>query len=133
MQGMYQRLAAARVSEAARSFPAVVILGARQVGKTTLARQAFPDLPYLDCEDPATMAAMREDVCFVLAAREKGGLIIDEAQSVGSVFGAIRGSSTRLAHVPGAFIVLGSAQPTLIRGDGRVAGRACRGSRARRR
>ena len=90
MQGMYQRLAAMRLSQLARRFPAVVILGARQVGKTTLARHAFPDLPYLDCEDPATAAAMREDAGFVLASRERSGLIVDEAQSVSGVFAAIR-------------------------------------------
>jgi hypothetical protein len=122
---MYQRLAVARVSEVARSFPAVVILGARQVGKTTLARQAFPDLPYLDCEDPATMAATREDARFVLAAREKGGLIVDEAQAVSHVFGAIRGLIDEARSRTGHFIILGSAQPTLVRGTAEsLAGRA---------
>jgi hypothetical protein len=122
---MYQRLAVARVSEVARSFPAVVILGARQVGKTTLARQAFPDLPYLDCEDPATMAATREDARFVLAAREKGGLIVDEAQAVSHVFGAIRGLIDEARSRTGRFIILGSAQPTLVRGTAEsLAGRA---------
>ena len=125
MQGMYQRLAAMRLSQLARRFPAVVILGARQVGKTTLARHAFPDLPYLDCEDPATAAAMREDARFVLASRERGGLIVDEAQSVSGVFGAIRGLIDEARSRTGRFVILGSAQPALIRGAAEsLAGRA---------
>ena len=106
---MYQRLAATRVSEVAQQLPAFVILGARQVGKTTLARQAFPNLPYLHCEDPATTAAMREDSRFVLAAREKGGLIVDEAQAVSSVFAAIRGLIDAARSRTARFIILGSA------------------------
>ena len=125
MQGMFQRLATATVSELARRFPAVVILGARQVGKTTLARQAFPTLPYLDCEDPATEAAMREDARFLLAAREKGGLIVDEAQSVPGVFAALRGLIDDARSRRGRFIVLGSSQPALVRGAAEsLAGRA---------
>jgi predicted AAA+ superfamily ATPase len=122
---MYDRLAASRIRELARRFPAVVILGARQVGKTTLARRAFPHLPYLDCEDPATAAAMREDARFALASREQGGLIVDEAQAVNSVFAAIRGLIDESRSRNGRFIILGSAQPTLIRGAAEsLAGRA---------
>src|SRR5205823_8269244 len=49
---MWDRLAAARLRRLWRQFPAVLILGARQVGKTTLARQTFPRLPYVDLEEP---------------------------------------------------------------------------------
>jgi predicted AAA+ superfamily ATPase len=48
---MYARLATTRL----RQFPAVLILGARQVGKTTLAQLTFPDLPYCDlCNTTST-------------------------------------------------------------------------------
>src|SRR3989442_6206175 len=47
---MWDRLVAARLRRLWRQFPAVLILGARQVGKTTLARQTFPRLPYVDLE-----------------------------------------------------------------------------------
>jgi predicted AAA+ superfamily ATPase len=43
---MWKRLATARLRSLWAQFPAVLILGARQVGKTTLAQQAFPSLPY---------------------------------------------------------------------------------------
>ena len=58
---MYPRICADRLAQLARQFPAVLILGARQVGKTTLARQAFPGYSYLDLEDAATHALFAED------------------------------------------------------------------------
>jgi predicted AAA+ superfamily ATPase len=122
---MFARAAALRLHEIARRFPAVVILGARQVGKTTLARTAFPDLPYVDCQDPGTAAALREDPRFVLERRERGGLIVDEAQAVEGVFAALRGLIDADRRRAGRFIVLGSAQPALVRGAAEsLAGRA---------
>ena len=52
---MYARLGSERLHYLARQFPAVLILGARQVGKTTLARSAFAEHRYIDLEDPNTM------------------------------------------------------------------------------
>jgi predicted AAA+ superfamily ATPase len=122
---MYPRLAADRLRDAARRFPAVVILGARQVGKTTLARSAFPELPHVDCQDPAMAAALRSDPRFVLAGRERGGLIVDEAQAVAGTFAALRGLIDADRGRNGRFIVLGSAQPALVRGAAEsLAGRA---------
>ena len=122
---MFDRLASGHLAALARRFPAVVILGARQVGKTTLARAAFPGLPYLDCEAPATAAALREEPRFVLAGRERGGLIVDEAQAVAGVFAAIRGLVDADRARNGRFVVLGSAQPELVRGAAEsLAGRA---------
>ncbi|MDR1817339.1 MAG: hypothetical protein LBR07_04005 [Puniceicoccales bacterium] len=43
---MFQRLASKRVLALAKQFPSVAIYGARQVGKTTLARQTFPSAVY---------------------------------------------------------------------------------------
>ena len=125
LQGMYPRLAADRLRDAAHRFPAVVLLGARQVGKTTLARSTFPDLPYLDCQDPATAAALAEDPRFVLEQREGDGLILDEAQAVEGAFAAIRGLVDADRGRNGRFIVLSSAQPALVRGAAEsLAGRA---------
>jgi len=50
---MYVRIAAQRLHYLAEQFPAVLILGARQVGKTILARSAFAQFPYCDLEDPS--------------------------------------------------------------------------------
>src|SRR5438874_3658467 len=88
---MWDRLAAARLRRLWRQFPAVVILGARQVGKTTLARQTFPRLPYLDLEEPRLRELFTADPSFQLEARAQGGMILDEAQSIATLFEALRG------------------------------------------
>ncbi len=112
---MYPRLATQRLHELARQFPAVLILGARQVGKTTLARAAFPDLPYCDLEDPASQALFAEDPRFQLDARARPGVILDEAQRVPPLFSALRGAIDADRQAMGRFILLGSAQPALVR------------------
>lgn len=111
---MHPRLAVPRLRALAAQFPAVLILGARQVGKTTLARAAFPELSYCDLEDPASGALFAEDPRFQLEARTPSatGLILDEAQAVPEIFPALRGLIDADRR-PGRFIILGSAQPTL--------------------
>lgn len=112
---MFPRAAQTRLHDLAASFPAVLILGARQVGKTTLARESFADLPYCDLEDPATRALFSEDARFQIEARARPAVILDEAQSVPDVFPALRGIIDADRAARGRFILLGSAQPTLVR------------------
>jgi predicted AAA+ superfamily ATPase len=113
---MYPRLATERLHRLARQFPAVVILGPRQVGKTTLAALAFPGLPRLDCEDPLTADLLRREARHAIAAREQGGLVLDEVQAVPGVFAVLRGMIDADRRSNGRFILLGSAQPGLVRG-----------------
>lgn len=112
---MFDRLCTRRLLQLARQFPAVLILGARQVGKTTLARLTFPDLPYCDLEDPATQALFVEDPRFQLEARAQPAVVLDEAQQVPLLFAALRGAIDADRQRAGRFVVLGSAQPTLAR------------------
>ncbi|MBI2319695.1 MAG: ATP-binding protein [Betaproteobacteria bacterium] len=112
---MHPRLAIDRLRALAAQFPAVLVLGPRQVGKTTLARMAFADLPYCDLEDPATRALFAEDARFQLEARAQPALILDEAQCVPAVFAALRGAIDAERRRRGRFIILGSAEPTLVR------------------
>lgn len=121
---MFPRAAADSLRAAAAAFPVVVVLGARQVGKTTLARAVFPQHRYLDLEDPKTAERFRQDARFEV---EAGGerLILDEAQAVPSVFAALRGAVDAARSRRGRFVVLGSAQPALVRGVSEsLAGRA---------
>lgn len=112
---MWKRLAAPRLRDLWRQFPAVLVLGARQVGKTTLAQQTFPKLPYCDLEEPRLRLLFSEDPTFQIESRAKPGLILDEAQSVPAVFSALRGVIDRSRSQNGRFLLLGSAQPALIR------------------
>lgn len=51
---MILRAAKVKIRELASGFPEVVIFGPRQSGKTTLAKDLFPDKPYVLLEDPDT-------------------------------------------------------------------------------
>jgi hypothetical protein len=113
---MWRRLAASRLQVLAQSFPAVLVLGARQVGKTTLARMTFRGFPYVDLEDPRLRALFHDDPTFQIETRATPSLILDEAQSVPEVFSALRGIIDRRRRTPSRFILLGSAQPSLVRG-----------------
>ena len=93
----------------------VGILGARQVGKTTLARQlaARYDGPvtFYDLEDPTDLARLAEPM---LSLREARGLvIIDEVQRRPDLFPVLRVLADRLEQ-PARFLILGSASPELL-------------------
>lgn len=75
------RAAADYVQGALRRFPALALLGPRQSGKTTLARHAFPDMPYSNLEDPVVRAQASEDPVGYLDAFPDGA-IFDEIQNV---------------------------------------------------
>jgi uncharacterized protein len=122
---VFPRSIVSTLQAAAAAFPVVVVLGARQVGKTTLARAAFEGHRYLDLEDPRTAERFHQDARFELDASAGTGLILDEAQAVPAVFGALRGAVDAQRSRRGRFIVLGSAQPALVRGVSEsLAGRA---------
>jgi uncharacterized protein len=112
---MWRRLAQTRLRALWRQFPAVLILGARQVGKTTLARQTFPALPYCDLEEPHLRALFTDDPTFQIQQRARPRLIIDEAQAVPGVFSSLRGIIDEDRRENGRFLLLGSAQPSLVR------------------
>ncbi|MBI4950414.1 MAG: ATP-binding protein [Myxococcales bacterium] len=96
--------------------PVVGIVGARQVGKTTLARQLAAELggtaTFYDLEDPADRTRLAEPVP---ALRDAEGLVVlDEVQRLPELFTALR----VLVDRPGCaarFLVLGSAAPALLR------------------
>ncbi len=97
-----------------RDFRVVAVVGARQVGKTTLAREiagARRDATYLDLEDPADLARLDDLSLFMTDAR--GLVVLDEVQRRPDVFPALR----VLADERGGprFLVLGSASPELLR------------------
>jgi len=95
--------------------PVIGILGARQVGKTTLARQlaARYDGPVtvFDLEDPTDLARLSEPM---LALRDLRGLIvIDEVQRRPDLFPVLRVLADRLERTS-RFLLLGSASPELL-------------------
>jgi hypothetical protein len=61
-------------------YPAVAVTGPRQSGKTTFARMAFPDLPYVNLESPVERPSFQQDPVGFLG-RFREGAILDEIQN----------------------------------------------------
>lgn len=100
----------------------IVLTGARQTGKTTLARQAFPDLPYISVEDPAVRPAYSGMSAADWISRYPRA-IIDEVQKAPAIVEAIQAAHDREGRV--RYILLGSSQILLLsRVKESLAGRA---------
>lgn len=111
------RLAEIEINQLAAQFPAVAIVGPRQVGKTSLAQrlatQWTKESVYLDLENPADFNKLSDPLLYLEPLRDKT-VILDEVQRVPSLFPLLRGLIDR-HRIPGRFILLGSAAPDLIR------------------
>jgi predicted AAA+ superfamily ATPase len=92
----------------------VALVGPRQCGKTTLARQLLPteSLNYFDLEDPASLARLDEPMTALAGLR--GVVVIDEVQRRPDLFPVLRVLADR-TPLPSRFLVLGSASPALLR------------------
>jgi predicted AAA+ superfamily ATPase len=108
-------MAAGRLRLLTRQFPSVLLLGARQVGKTTLARAVFPRGAYCDLEEPSLRQLFSADPSFQIRKRAGRFLILDEAQAVPEVYPALRGIIDEERRRRERFLLLGSANPGLIR------------------
>src|ERR1700687_5586795 len=92
----------------------VALLGPRQCGKTTLARQFVPadSLNYFDLEDPPSVARLSEPNTALRPL--KGLVVIDEVQRRPELFPLLRVLADR-KPLPARFLILGSASPDLLR------------------
>jgi len=116
-----RKIASTVVERLSRAVPAVVLLGPRQVGKTTLARRIAADWPqgavYLDMELPSDRRRL-DDAEAYLRAQAPKLVIIDEIHRVPELFAVLRGliderraAGQRFGH----FLLLGSAALDLMR------------------
>jgi len=92
----------------------VALLGPRQCGKTTLARQfvAAKSLNYFDLEDPLSLA--RLDQPDTVLRPLKGVVVIDEIQRRPDLFALLRVLADR-KPLPARFLILGSASPDMLK------------------
>jgi predicted AAA+ superfamily ATPase len=122
---MIDRHARAVVAHRLTQAPAVVLLGPRQVGKTTLARAIaalHPGAVFLDMERESDRAAVQRPELFFPAQRGRL-VVLDEVQRVPQLFAALR-PEIDAERRAGRFLLLGSASGDLLRQTGEsLAGR----------
>lgn len=102
-----------RLRTALTRAPIVLVTGARQTGKSTLARNVVSPAPsnLFDLEDPRDLARLSEPTLVLPAL--KGTVVIDEAQHRQDLFPILRVLADEDPS-PGRFLVLGSASPDLV-------------------
>ncbi len=117
MHSYLSRFAEKEITRLSKRFPAVAIVGPRQVGKTSLARHLAAsweqDTVYLDLENPADLNKLSAPELFLTPLQDKT-VILDEVQRAPHLFPVLRGIIDR-HRTPGRFLLLGSASPELIR------------------
>ena len=93
---MIQRYIYNVIRDRLAQFPAVVLLGARQVGKTTLAKQVAKGQKsiYLDLEDPKDRRKLSDPNQYLEAHVDKL-VILDEVHRIPGLFQSLRGSIDR--------------------------------------
>lgn len=118
---MIPRLVAAELRRRLAATSAVVLLGPRQIGKTTLARDLADDWPtgatYLDLERPADVRRL-SDADAYLRGQSPRLVVLDEVQRLPAITETLRGvidDNRRTGFRNGQFLLLGSASLDLMK------------------
>jgi predicted AAA+ superfamily ATPase len=116
---MLARQITEKLQAAVAQTPAVALLGARQVGKTTLAKTIAKDIDsiYLDLEAPEDLLKLSDPTSFLSSHADKL-VILDEIQRSPELFPVLRGlidKSREQGRRAGQFLLLGSASMDLMR------------------
>jgi hypothetical protein len=118
---MIHRDAQTEIIQLLEEFPAVGVLGPRQVGKTTLAETiaaSFHPAPvYLDLETPSDLAKLNDPESY-FGLHKEVLVILDEIQRVPELFAILRGVIDRHrkeGRRTGKFLILGSASLDLLK------------------
>lgn len=103
-----------RIKALSQQFPAVVVTGARQTGKTTLLRGLFPGHHYVSLDLPsAAELAEREPELFL--AQHPAPLLVDEVQYAPGLFRHLKIAIDGDRHSTGRFILTGSQKFNLMK------------------
>lgn len=115
---MINRLKENEIHRSMKQFPVVAIVGPRQCGKTTMAKNQYlkknAAAYYFDLESPADKSKFK-DPEFFLSSLDAKTIIIDEVQRLPELFELLR-SLVDKNKKAGKFLLLGSASPHLIKG-----------------
>ena len=116
---MISRIIKPLVLQYLAQFPAVTLLGPRQVGKTTLAKELGKNIEsiYLDLENPQDLEKLEDPRGYLLKHREKL-VILDEVQRLPGIFQILRGlidEGIASGYPSGQYLLLGSASLDLLK------------------
>jgi predicted AAA+ superfamily ATPase len=111
---MFERSVKFNIIRDLESFPAVAILGPRQVGKTTLAKTLLGNgAIYLDLERPSDLSKLQDAETFFELHQSKM-ICLDEVQLRPDLFPIMR-AVIDADRRPGRFLILGSSSPELLK------------------
>ena len=103
-----RRTLTTQILQGAKEIPVIAIVGARQSGKSTLAREIFKDYRYFDMQDADLFSFAKNDPKgFLNNYANEVGIIIDEAQYVPELFAQIKVEVDKNPR-PGYFVLTGS-------------------------
>jgi predicted AAA+ superfamily ATPase len=108
-----ERIYSDEFAEFLQYFPCIAIIGARQCGKTTLAKLVGKDWPYFDMERMADRSMIAQDPDLFLSLNPNH-IVIDEAQELPALFPALRVAIDADRGRNGRFILTGSSSPELL-------------------
>lgn len=109
----FPRHAEKTIRSLASMFPAVLITGSRQVGKTTLLEHEYPDLPFVSLDDPQQLLLAREDPKLFFQSNPPP-LVLDEVQYAPELFPVIKLISDR-KKMKAQFFLTGSQQFSMMK------------------
>ncbi len=116
---MIKRTLQPEIEKLIKAFPSIVILGPRQVGKTTLIKQVAKTIKsksiYLDLEKTSDAGKLERDAEQYLLSYTNECVLIDEVQRMPQLFPLLRAVIDE-KRKPGRFLVTGSASPDLLKG-----------------
>ncbi|MEZ5534603.1 MAG: ATP-binding protein [Thiolinea sp.] len=102
-----------KINQLLEIFPVVLLIGARQTGKTTLSKALRPEWQYFDLENANDFDLITRDYDFFFSEYPRH-LIIDEAQNDPQLFRHLRGVIDAKRAEKGRFILTGSSSPELL-------------------
>jgi len=112
MKKLIKRLQTGILDKFLKKFPIVAVVGARQVGKTTLVRDILKEKrKFVTFDEPVNIMLAEQDADSFL--NQAGRLTIDEIQKVPSLFPAIKRFVDK-SRKPGQFLITGSANITML-------------------
>lgn len=103
------------LKKALSTFPAILVTGSRQAGKTTLLRNLLPDYKYVSFDLYSDLEGVKEDVRLFLA-QHTPPIIFDEIQYAPEILRFIKGQIDEHRHLYGQFALTGSQVFPLMKG-----------------